>query len=122
MENEVNLVIIVFEIVTAFATPFVTCEISERVNQAFNECSDMIDQLDWYLFPNKIQRMLPTIINYARKPTVLKCCGSKTCHRQTFKQVSVTFEFHHHLDIVFIVIKTYTLNFLILSHSLTRQT
>lgn len=65
----------------------IACEIGQRVNNAFDECSEMVDQLDWYLFPAKTQEILPIIINFAQQPIVFYCFGSAAAIRDTFKYV-----------------------------------
>lgn len=72
----------------AFSVMFICCELAQRISVAFDECSEMVDQLDWYLFPAKIQRMLPTILNFTQQPIEIKCFGSTACDRETFKSVS----------------------------------
>lgn len=73
----------------AFGLLSITCEVCQRLNLAFEKCSDMFDQLDWYLFPNKIQRMLPIIFAFTQQPTEVKCFGSIACDRVSFKRVSI---------------------------------
>lgn len=45
------LLIIVLQIFYAFGAMFIACELGQRVNLAFNECSEMIHRFDWYLLP-----------------------------------------------------------------------
>lgn len=82
------LVITTLEIVYSFGLLLITCEIGQRVNVEFNECSEIIDQFDWYRFPAEIQRMLPLILNFTQQPIDIKCFGSTACNRETFKLVS----------------------------------
>lgn len=72
----------------SFATMFTVCELCQQVNFAFEECNEIIEQLEWYSFPADIQRMLPSIINFVQQPIELKCFGSTACNRETFKYVS----------------------------------
>lgn len=67
----------------------ITCELGQNVNDAFDECSDMIERLDWYLFPAEVQKTLPIIINFAQQPIVFECFGSTACVRATFKYVRI---------------------------------
>lgn len=85
------LLITVFETIYAFVIVFITCELGQRVNLAFVECNDMIDQFGWYRFPLKIQRMLPMIMDFSQQPVEIKCFGSTACSRETFKYVSKKF-------------------------------
>lgn len=75
------------QVIYAFGVLFIACEIGQRIAIAFDECSGMIQQFDWYLFAVEIQRMLPIIINVAQQPTDIKCFGSAACDRETFKYV-----------------------------------
>lgn len=60
----------------------------QRTNLAFDECSQMVDQFNWYLFPSKIQLMMPLILNFTQQPFEIKCFGRAACDRETFKYVS----------------------------------
>lgn len=84
------LLIIVLQIFYAFGAMFIACELGQRVNLAFNECSEMIHRFDWYLLPAEIQRLLPLIINFAQQPIDIKCFGSAACDRETTEYVSVS--------------------------------
>lgn len=75
------------EVIYAFGAVFIACELGQRTNLIFAECSDMVDQLRWYLFPVELQRMLPMILSYTQRPIEVKCFGSKTCDREAFKYV-----------------------------------
>lgn len=83
------LSITIFEIFYAFGALLIACEVCQRVNIAFEECGDMVVQFEWYLFPIDIQRMLPLILNYMQQPIEIKCFGSVTCDRETFKFVRI---------------------------------
>lgn len=88
-DNTAELAMTIFEIIYAFGTLLIACEICQRVNLAFEECSDMVDQFEWYLFPTKIQRMMPLILNFTQQPIEITSFGSAACDRETFKSVSV---------------------------------
>lgn len=47
----------------------------------------MNSEFDWYLFPNEVQRILPTVVQNAQKPVVIKCFGNVLCSREQFKMV-----------------------------------
>lgn len=68
---------------------FVACEVGQRLTYAYVRFADEIEKLDWNLFPLKIQRMLPTIMNNSQVPLELMCFGSTTVSRDTFKRVSL---------------------------------
>lgn len=71
----------------AFGVLFVSCEIGQRLNVAFEECSSLVDQFNWYKFPIKMQRMLPLILHFTQQPIYIKCFGSTAADRETFKYV-----------------------------------
>lgn len=83
-------IVTALEIVYAFGVFGVTCELSQRINLAFDECSDTINQFKWYLLPADIQIVLPLIMQFAQQPVNMKCFGSVACDRDTFKYVSTT--------------------------------
>lgn len=68
---------------------FIACEIGQILADAFDKINFTIDQLDWYLFPKDIQRMLPMIIEIAQESVSLECFGSISCGREVFKSVSI---------------------------------
>lgn len=76
------LVITMILIAYAFGTLFVSCELGQRNHLAFNECSEVIDQFDWYLLPSDIQRMLPLLSHFSQQPVEIKCFGSVALNRE----------------------------------------
>ena len=66
---------------------FLTCEFLQRISDAFEEIEDVTVQCDWYLFPDKIKRMLPTILINAQQPVEMKLFGNFSCNRDAFKKV-----------------------------------
>lgn len=74
--------------VIGLALAFIVCEVGHRLNDTFDEINFTIVQLDWYLFPIEIKRMLPMIIVNTHQIETLKCFGSITCNRDVFKNVS----------------------------------
>lgn len=89
-DNLAILFVTMIEIVYAFGVMLIASEMGQRMNVEFDECSQMVDQFDWYLFPTKVQRMLPLILNFTQQPFVVRCFGSSACDRNTFKSASVT--------------------------------
>lgn len=84
-----SLLLLILCGIFAFATVFITCEIGQRINDAFGELAYAIVQFDWYLLPMEIKRMLPVIIAIAHKPFSLKCFGCIICTREVFIKVSI---------------------------------
>lgn len=66
---------------------FAACEIGERGIALFEKMENEINQFEWYLFPLRIQRMLPTILIVAQEQAIINCFGSIACTRQCFKEV-----------------------------------
>lgn len=80
----------ILEVIYPFGVLFTMCELAHRYIQAFDECDEMVDQFDWYIFPVKIQRMMPLILNFTQQSNEIKCFGSAACNREAFKYVSTT--------------------------------
>lgn len=66
---------------------FLPCELGERMSSVMFEINESIDQLDWFLFPHGIQKMLPIILLAVQQPVEIKCFGSIACSRDSFKNV-----------------------------------
>lgn len=77
------------EIIYSFVGMFVSCEMGQRINLAFEECNEIVEQFDWYQFPVEIQQMLPLILHFTQQPVEILCFGSRACDRDTFKSVRV---------------------------------
>lgn len=88
-DNFLELLITFLQVIYAFGILFVSCELGQRITVAFDECSVIIEQFDWFLFPVEIQRMLLIVIHFAQQSIVIKCFGSAACDRETFKYVRV---------------------------------
>lgn len=73
--------------IAALALVFIICELGQSLSNAFDEINVTINQFDWYLFPNEIQRVLPMIIAHAQQPVLVECFGSIACTRDAFKNV-----------------------------------
>lgn len=78
------------EIIYAFGALLMDCEISQRTSQAFDECSDVVAQFNWYLFPVKVRRMMPTVLRFTQQPIEIHLFGGAACNRETFKFVSAS--------------------------------
>lgn len=72
---------------SAFGCVFIICEMGQRISYAFDEIGEMIWDMKWYLHSNKIQKLLPIIINAVQKPVAIKFFGSVTCSRESLKKV-----------------------------------
>lgn len=88
-DNFVESLMMFVEVIYAFGGLFMACGMGQRLSLAFEECSEMVYQFEWYLFSGGIQRMMPMILNFTQQPFEITCFGSKACDRDTFKSVSV---------------------------------
>lgn len=99
--------------IIGLAAVFITCELGEKMSDAFVEINFTIDQFNWYLFPIDIKRMLPIIMANAQQPVTLEFFGSISCIRDVFKKVRIV-----QLAIKLIVLKLIVLVTLLLGPSL----
>lgn len=72
---------------TAFSIILFISELGQIFGDRFERIDDKINELDWYLLPIRIQRMLPTMMITTQQPNFMKCFGSLTCSRETLKMV-----------------------------------
>lgn len=72
----------------SFAANFLFCEFGENVTRKFNELNYIICQIEWYLLPIDIQRMLPFIMMTTQKQIILQGFGGVQLTREAFKTVS----------------------------------
>lgn len=91
MHNEIGLMALVLAIadaLVAISSLFVACELGQRVSDAFQEISDIVDEFNWYRFPNELNRLLPVIMAVVQKPVEVDVFGKITCCRYILKTVS----------------------------------
>lgn len=86
----VALFLLAYDALNSFGLIFISCELGQRMSDAFNEFNDVIDQSKWYLFPNKLKRILPTIMVVSQEPFVFECFGGISCCREVFQNVRYT--------------------------------
>lgn len=67
---------------------FFASEAGQRFSIAFFQFENMANILNWYSFPNKVQRILPLIIFNVQQPIEIKFFGSAVCGREQFKKVN----------------------------------
>lgn len=85
--NNMTLAIIIVQALFGIVAVCSSCDLGQRSSDKWNEISLRIDQFKWYMFPNELNQILPTIIATAQQPVELKCFGSLTLSRQTLKKV-----------------------------------
>ena len=59
-----------------------------RINRAFGEIEDEMYQMDWHLFPMKLQKMVPIILINAQQPVEFMGFGNFPANRETMKRVN----------------------------------
>ena len=79
---------IMIEVFWTFALVFATCEFGQMVTQSFIEVDYSIVQLNWYLFPQEVQKILPILMASVQKPIQFSVFGSIKSGRETFKNVN----------------------------------
>lgn len=114
--NTLVIIVLALEMGYAFGLVYASCEFGQQIFGLFNQISDTIDQIKWYRFPIRVQRMLPTIAIFAQQTITLEVFGSISCSRESFKKVkfkkklkcmclctfvSMCFEFVVDLDLYF---------------------
>lgn len=76
------------ELLWSFGLVWIFCNLCEKLSTAFDEeIYDVIDQLDWYLYPPEMAKILPIIIVNAQRRIVVECFGKIYCNLETFKKV-----------------------------------
>lgn len=90
------LILTAMEVFYSFAVLLLACELGQRFNLAFDECSTTVEQLEWYSFPLDVQRLLPLILNFTQQPIEIKCFGSVACDREAFKYVRINPKISQH--------------------------
>lgn len=63
------------------------CYFGEQVTSAFNDLHKTVYLCDWYSFPLKIRKFIPTILLNAQQPVHMRGFASFNCTLQTFKTV-----------------------------------
>lgn len=74
-------------IIWSFGQIFLSCELGERVSNQFYALNDALYQSDWYLFPDELQRMLPTLLMATQRQVVPRGFGNLLCIRESFQKV-----------------------------------
>lgn len=71
-----------------FGLAFFSCEVGQQFTNSFERVTDRLDRLNWYLFPIKVQQLLPTILINTQEPIVIGCFGLMNGSRDQFKKVN----------------------------------
>ena len=77
------------ELLWSFGLVWIFCNLCEKLSTAFDEVYHVIDQLDWYMYPSEMAKILPIVFVNAQRRVVVECFGSIPCSLGTFKKVCV---------------------------------
>lgn len=80
--------VVFFYVGYAFGLVFTVCELCQRISKSFLKINAIVDQLNWYLFPKNVQKMMLIISIMVQQSVDVECFGSIACNRDTFKRVS----------------------------------
>lgn len=89
------VIFLITDLSWSFGAVFVSCELCQRADDAHDKIADDFGNLNWYLFPFKTWKCLPIIICNVQQPIMIRCFGSISCTRESFKMVSVV-----HIEII----------------------
>lgn len=93
MTNHIDLIRLFIILFWSIIFIFFICEFGEKTTDYFNQLNGALYECDWYTYPIEIQRMLPIILQATQNPIVLQGYGNVFCLRDTFKTVSLIFNF-----------------------------
>lgn len=77
---------------------FIACELGERACEMFGSVDGTVAEIDWYLYPIEIKRILPVIMITTQKDIYIELFGSITASRETFKRVRFAENLQQHLN------------------------
>lgn len=80
----------------AYLLVFSACELGQRFSNAFDGIGDTIGQLEWYLLPNNIQKILPGTMQYTQQTSAITFLGSFSCSREQFKKACIVRWYYCH--------------------------
>lgn len=89
LSNPVDLFIRALQVTGAFFFLIMTCELCEQISTAYEDFESTLLQQSWYLYPNKLKRLLPVVISLAQKEAVVQGIGSVVASRETFQRVRI---------------------------------
>lgn len=79
----------------AFGLVFIACEMGQKYSNGFNEIGKTFAEIDWYLLPEKTQRMLVVILIYLQEPNDFRFFGNISTSRTQFQKVRSSFHSNH---------------------------
>lgn len=76
-------------VLLSFVGIFALCELGTQVKSQFKTLNSALFQLEWYLLPVELQRMLLIFMMGAQDAVLLRGYGNIECTRDAFKNVSI---------------------------------
>lgn len=81
---------------------FIVCMLGEMVTDGFVEINDVICQLDWYLYPMEIQRIMPNVLCATQQLVIVKGLSSLGAYtREAFQKVCFDFFIPKNFDFLY---------------------
>lgn len=77
----------------SFVVMLLFCFLGEMVTHQFNMFNETLNNTNWYLFPNELQRMLVIFMSITQQSTLIRGYGNNECTRDAFKQVLMLSKF-----------------------------
>lgn len=101
-KEDINLFVVGLSIIEAlygFGVILFACELGQRVTDLFFGINGMIELKEWYLYSNKMQKMLLLVMIVAQQPVEFQCFGSTSANRDTFKNASAKCQNYYNMNI-----------------------
>lgn len=78
----------IFDVFCVSGSLFLACEIGQRLTDLFEDINEQLEGLNWYLFPLKMQQLLPILLINAQEEVVIGCYGAINCSRVQCQKVN----------------------------------
>lgn len=75
-------------ILYAFSNIFAYCEMGERISGSFGEIENLVNEMDWHLFPIQTQRLMLMLLMGTQRSVKFMGYGNFPANRITMKSVS----------------------------------
>lgn len=67
---------------------FFSCEIGQQITNMYEDITERFEQLNWYIFPMKVQRIMPTAMINLNETVDIGCFGMMSGSRLQFQKVN----------------------------------
>lgn len=75
-------------ILYAFSNIFAYCEMGERISGSFGEIENLVNEMDWHLFPIQTQRLMLMLLMGTQRSVKFMGYGNFPANRIMVKSVS----------------------------------